>query len=207
MGLGGVEGAALARARSPCRTIRAGATGKNGPSSGHRIALFSCPPAGIPALRGEASPPVALTTIYEISNTFDTEGDAQSVLYEPPPQPLRYRKTMRYLFDYEGETQALDAFVHEVLLDRISQTSHRDAAPLWTGTAFILDYGMKGGALDLEKEAILSYYRKLPSPGFTLNKLTLKTRVYVFGAGADPEVFVKDIVNPAIQNAEVVRAA
>lgn len=148
-----------------------------------------------------------MTTTYEIANKFDTEGDAQSLLYEPPAQPLRYRKTMRYLFDYEGDAKALDAFVHEVLVDRISQTSHQDAKPLWNGTAFILDYGMKGGALDLEKEAILSYYRKLPSPAFKLNKLTLKTRVYVFGEGADADVFVKDIVNPAIQNAEVVRAA
>jgi hypothetical protein len=167
---------------------------------------FQLPRAGIPALPREDFFP-ALTTTYEISNTFDTEGDAQSLLYEPPAQPLRYRKTMRYLFDTEGDAKALDSFVHEVLVDRISQTSHKDTTPLWSGTAFILDYGMKGGALDLEKEAILSYYHKLPSPGFTLNKLTLKTRVYVFGEGADPDVFVKDIVNPAIQNADVVRTA
>jgi len=149
----------------------------------------------------------ALTTTYEISNTFDTEGDAQSLLYEPPAHPLRYRKTMRYLFDFEGDAKALDAFVHQVLVDRISQTSKQDAEPLWSGTAFILDYGMKGGALDLEKEAILSYYRKLPQPGFELKKLTLKTRIYVFGEGAEPETFVRDIVNPAIQNSEVLRAA
>jgi hypothetical protein len=145
-----------------------------------------------------------VTKTYEITGKFESEGNAASLLYAPPAQPLRFRKTMRYLFDYEGEASALDAFVHEVLVDRISQISHEDGQPLWQGTAFILDYGMKGGALDLEKEAILSYYRKLSSPGFTLNKLTLKTRVYVFGEGADPAVFVRDIVNPAIQNSEVL---
>ena len=149
---------------------------------------------------------LALTTTYEITNKFDTEGDAQSLLYEPPAKPLRYRKSMRYIFDYEGDASALDAFVHEVLVDRISQTSQQDAKPLWDGTAFILDYGMKGGALDLEKEAILGYYRTLKSPTFKLNKLTLKTRIYVFGEGADADVFVKDIVNPAIQNSELIHA-
>jgi hypothetical protein len=177
----------------------------NAPGEPLADALFSCPKPAIPPLpRKPFRFPQALTTTYEISNKFDTEGDAQSLLYEPPTKPLRYRKTMRYLFDYEGDGKALDAFVHEVLVDRISQSSQQDAPPLWKGTAFILDYGMKGGALDLEKEAILSYYRKLPKPGFTLNKLTLKTRIYVFGEGADPETFVRDIVNPAIQNSEVV---
>ncbi len=147
-----------------------------------------------------------MTTIYEITNKFDTEGDAQSLLYEPPATPLRYRKTMRYIFDYEGEPRALDAFVHEVLVDRISQMAHQDAKPLWEGTTFILDYGMKGAALDLEKEQILSYYLTLKEPAFTLRKLSLKTRIYVFGEGADPEVFVRDMVNPAIQNSEVVHA-
>lgn len=145
-----------------------------------------------------------MTTDYEIINQFDTEGDAQSLLYEPPAKPLRFRKSMRYRFEYEGSSEALDAFVKEVLVDRISQVAHRDAKPLWRDAAFILDYGMKGGALDLEKEQILSYYRTLPQPGFVLNKLTLTTRVYVFGEGADPAVFVKDIVNPAIQNSEVL---
>ncbi len=156
--------------------------------------------------RKQPSRKPALTTTYEIAGKFDTEGDAQSLLYEPPATPLRYRKTMRYIFDYEGDAKALDSFVHEVLVDGISQTAHQEAKPLWDGTAFILDYGMKGGALDLEKEQILSYYRTLRDPAFTLKKLVLKTRLYVFGEGADVEVFVKDIVNPAIQNSEVVHA-
>lgn len=148
-----------------------------------------------------------MTKTYEITGKFETEGNAASLLYAPPAKPLTFRKTMRYLFDYEGSEEALDAFVHKVLVDQISQVAHNDDKPLWDGTAFILDYGMKSGALDLEKEAILSYYRTLETPGFTLHKLVLRTRVYVFGEGADPAVFVRDIVNPAIQNSEVLRAA
>lgn len=147
-----------------------------------------------------------MTTTFEISNQFDTEGDAQSLLYEPPATPLRFRRTMRYLFDFDGDPGALEAFVREVLVDRISQAVHRDPGPLWDGTSFILDYGMKDGVLDLEKEQILSYYRVLRNPAFTINKLSLQTRLYVFGDGADADTFVKDIVNPAIQASAVIRA-
>lgn len=148
-----------------------------------------------------------MTTTFEISNQFDTEGDAQSLLYEPPARPLRFRRTMRYIFDFDGDPRALKAFVQEVLVDPISQAAHQDPGPLWDGTAFILDYGMKSGVLDLEKEQILSYYRTLKNPAFTINKLSLQTRLYVFGEGAEADMFVKDIVNPAIQASEVVRMA
>ena len=124
-----------------------------------------------------------MTKTYEIAGRFEAEGNAQSLLYAPPPQPLTFRKTMRYVFDFEGSEAALDAFVSRVLVDAISQEEHHDGAPLWPHAAFILDYGMKGGALDLEKEAILNYYRTVREPGFDLKKLILKTRIYVFGDG------------------------
>ncbi|MFZ4767915.1 MAG: hypothetical protein ACOYMN_23450 [Roseimicrobium sp.] len=149
----------------------------------------------------------SVTTTYEISGNFESEGDAQALLYAPPAGPVRYRKTTRYTFVYEGDAGALDRFVDTALVDAISQSAHRDTAPLWQGTAFILDYGMKGGALDLEKEMILSYYRTLKEPGFALTKLTLKTRIYVFGADAEPTAFVRDIVNRAIHTHEVLQAA
>ena len=36
--------------------------------------------------------------------------------------------------------------------------------PLSTGYAFFLDYGMKAGALDHEKETILRLHRSIPPP-------------------------------------------
>ena len=39
------------------------------------------------------------------------------------------------------------------------------------------------------------------------DKLTLRKRVYVFGEGADPAPFVRDVVNPAIHTHEVLKAA
>ena len=148
-----------------------------------------------------------MTKTYEIAGKFETEGNAQSLLYAPPRHPLTFRKTTRYFFDYEGSETELDTFVSTVLVDPISQEEHHDGAPLWPNAAFILDYGMKGGALDLEKEQILSYYRTLKNPGFTIYQLTLKTRLYVFGEGAEPAQFVRDIVNPAIHTHDVLKAA
>lgn len=145
-----------------------------------------------------------MTKTYEITGKFESEGNAQSLLYAPPATPITFRRTTRYLFEYDGSEAALDAFVQKVLVDPISQDYHSDGLPIWGNTTFILDYGMKGGALDLEKETILNYYRRLPEPGFELKKLTLKTRIYVFGEGADASVFVRDIVNPAIHTWEVV---
>ena len=63
--------------------------------------------------------------------------------------------------------------------------------------------GMKAGALDLEKEAILQNYRGRQNMGFTLDGLKITQRVYVFGQG-DKEAlaarFAKDVCNPAIHN-------
>jgi hypothetical protein len=59
----------------------------------------------------------------------------------------------------------------------------------------------------LEKEMILNYFRSMSSPGFEITRLTLRTRIYVFGEGAEPAQFVRDIVNPAIHTHEVLKAA
>jgi hypothetical protein len=101
----------------------------------------------------------------------------------------------------------LEAFVRQVLLDPISQEIRDATTPAFEKAAFVLDYGMKGGALDLEKETILGYFRSLQNPGFTITRLTLRKRIYVFGDNAPDAPFVRDICNPAIHTWEVRRAA
>ena len=147
----------------------------------------------------------ALTSTFEILGKFDTESDSQKLLYAPLSKPLTYRETQCYRLDFEGESAAASAFVGQVLLDPISQELKEGGAPLFPTAAFVLEYGMKGGALDLEKETILGYYRAQPEPGFELSKLTLRKRVYVFGAGADPAPFIRDVCNPAIHTWEVLK--
>ena len=152
-------------------------------------------------------PATAVTHHFEILGKFDTESDCHKLLYAPHPLPLKYREGRLYKIEFEGDAEALTAFVQRVLIDAISQESRTGGQPAFEKAAFVLEYGMKGAALDLEKEMILNYYRSIPNPGFELKKLTLRTRIYVFGEGAEPTQFVRDIVNPAIHTHEVLKAA
>jgi len=144
---------------------------------------------------------------FEIIDRFIEEGDASGLLYAPLSEPLTFRQTRRYEFDADGDPAAVENFVRHTLLDDISQELRAGDDPALDGFRFILDYGMKPGALDLEKEAVVGFYHGLSDPGFTLNSLTIRQRVYVFGQGAgavDPGRFIRDICNPAIQNWSVI---
>jgi hypothetical protein len=152
-------------------------------------------------------PATPVTQIFEILGKFDTESDCHKLLYAPHPLPLKYREGRVYKIEFEGDEAALQAFVDKVLIDSISQEARIGGQPAFEKASFVLEYGMKGAALDLEKEMILNYYRSSPNPGFEIKKLTLRTRIYVFGEGAEPAQFVRDIVNPAIHTHEVLKAA
>ncbi len=143
------------------------------------------------------------TRSFEITGLFDQKSDCHKLLYAPVSHPWTYRESVVYIATFEGAEAALEAFVRRVLLDPISQELRDGGGSAFPEAAFVLEYGMKGGALDLEKEAILAFYRALPDPGFTLTRLVLRRRVYVFGPGADPAPFVKDVCNPAIHTWEV----
>lgn len=142
---------------------------------------------------------------YEIIDRYIDAGDASALLYAPLSEPLTFRKTRRYEFNVDGDAAAVEAFVRHTLLDEVSQELHVGDGPALDGARFVLDYGMKPGALDLEKETIVKFFRGLESSAFSLNSLTIRQRVYVFGEGAaDPKRFIRDICNPAIQNWTVI---
>ena len=148
-----------------------------------------------------------MITTFEITGKFDTESSCHKLLYNPLPKPLNYRETQCYKIEFEGDAAAMKAFVEKLLVDPISQDLHEGGELLFKDTSFVLEYGMKSAALDLEKEMILTYYRTLEKPSFTITKLTLRKRIYVYGKSADPAQFVRDVVNPAIHTHEVLRAA
>jgi hypothetical protein len=139
----------------------------------------------------------------EVSRKNQHAGDADALLYTPLKAGLTSKHSRIYHFDFEGDVAALRGFVHDVLVDEVSQELREGGEPTDHSALFHLDYGMKPGALDLEKEAIMQYYRSRNSAddAFQLNKLEISQRVSIFGSG-DKEVlvgkFVKDIVNPAI---------
>lgn len=145
----------------------------------------------------------------EVTGRFDHAGDANALLYTPLADSLTARHTRRYTVDYEGDEAALVAFLAKVLADPVSHELRTGDAPALDGFAFFLDYGMKAGALDHEKETILAHHQHTPGAGFTITSLRINHRVYLFGgagAAAHADRFVKDIVNPAIHTWQVTAA-
>ena len=141
-----------------------------------------------------------MSLTVEVISRYEQEEDCGKLLYAPLSDPLTFRKSRVYLFDFEGDPEDALAFARKVLVDSYSQDAHTDGVPFFPECRFFLDYGMKPGALDLEKEAILAYYRGLEEKKFQLTDLTLRTRIYVFGdpGAARSEPFLRDVVNPAI---------
>ncbi len=138
----------------------------------------------------------------EVIGRFDGAGDCDKLLYAPLGRKLRFRHSRVYQLDFDGDAEAVERFVRRVLVDRVSQDLHLGGEPGLQGWLFHLDYGMKPGALDLEKEAVCRYHGELSDPGFEMRSLAISQRIYVFGDDPADEVpidrFVRDIVNPAI---------
>ena len=146
-----------------------------------------------------------MKAVFEISDRYIEAGDASALLYAPLKEALTYRGTRRYEFEFEGDLSAVESFVRHTLLDEVSQEIHEGEDPALSGFQFLLDFGMKPGALDLEKETVVKYYRGIPEPGFELTGLTIRQRIYVFGeAEADSDRFIRDICNGAIHNWHVI---
>jgi hypothetical protein len=148
----------------------------------------------------------------EVTGRFDHDGDANKLLYAPSTEGLRFRESRRYTVEYTGSSASLGAFLQRVLADSTSHSLTVGDSPALTGFAFHLDYGMKPGALDLEKETIMQYFHGLENPDFQIQSLKIQRRIYVFGASpesaaTEAEKFVRDIVNPAIHHHQVQLAS
>lgn len=134
-------------------------------------------------------------------------GDADALLYTPLKAGLTMKHSRIYHFDSEGDAAALMEFARAVLVDEVSQEMSLDSPPAVQGALFHIDYSMKPGALDLEKEAIMNYYRGRSGDVFVLRQLHIAQRIYIFGNGDVDTLsarFVKDIVNPAIHKHQVI---
>lgn len=148
----------------------------------------------------------------EVIGRFDHAGDANRLLYTPLAKALTVRGTRRYLVDFTGDEEALKSFLAKVLADPVSHELRTGEAPALGGYSFFLDYGMKAGALDHEKETILRLHRDSPPAGFEIQNLRINHRLYLFDDAASADTpaladrFVKDIVNPAIHTWQVTAA-
>lgn len=146
----------------------------------------------------------------EVHRKNQHASNADALLYTPMHAGLTAKHSRVYRFEYDGDEAALITFAKEVLQDAVSQETHIGEEAAISGALFHLDYGMKAGALDLEKEAVMNYYknRNSKSDSFTIKSLTISQRYYIFGNGNADELsprFVKDMVNPAVHKYSVAK--
>ena len=131
------------------------------------------------------------TLTFEVFSRFQSATDANKLLYTPITDKLTYNHTRLYTVECEGD----------VLVDPISQKVEEGGAPALEGELFCISYGIKKGALDLEKEAILTNYAGRKGLPFSLTSLKITQKIYIFGEG-DKEAlsarFCNDVCNPAI---------
>ena len=138
---------------------------------------------------------------FEVTSRFQNVANADSLLYTPINAGLQFRTSRVYTVEISGDLDQARNYLKSVLVDPIAQNVSSQEAPMLSGALFIIDYGMKPGALDLEKEAILQNYRGRIGLPFTIDQLKITQRVYIFGDGDKDALqarFVRDICNPAI---------
>lgn len=148
-----------------------------------------------------------MTLTFEVISRFQEAVDADKLLYTPIKAGLTARHSRFYTVEASGDTEAARQYLLGVLVDAIAQETSETGTPILTGDLFHIDYSMKPGALDLEKQAILENYRGRKNLPFSLDSLTITQRVYLFGEGDTEKLsalFIKDICNPAIHRWTVV---
>ncbi len=139
------------------------------------------------------------TLSAEVVGNYDTKGDANKLVYAPLDTPGEFRRTRVYTLEYEGEEADAQAFVKRVLLDAYAEDVSFSGEPAIDGFSFYLDYRMRPGALDLEKEAILTSHRGARNKSIEIKSLTLTQRIYLFAdAALTPDRFIRDVCNSAI---------
>ena len=141
------------------------------------------------------------TLSFEVFSRFQAAVDANKLLYTPIADALTYNHTRLYTVECEGDVEAARDYMRRVLVDPISQQVEEGGQPALSGELFCISYGIKKGALDLEKEAIMANYAGRKGLPFTLTALTITQKIYIFGQGDKAALaarFCKDVCNPAI---------
>lgn len=141
------------------------------------------------------------TLTFEVFSRFQSATDANKLLYTPLAERLTYHHTRLYTVECDGDEEAAREYMRRVVADPISQRVEEGGSPALTGELFRISYGIKKGALDLEKEAILANYSGRKGLPFTISALTITQNIYVFGRGDKESLaarFCNDVCNPAI---------
>ena len=92
----------------------------------------------------------------EVVGKFGSKEDANKLLYAPITTAATFRKSRVYQLQFDGDEDEAKAFINRCLVDQYADEVSFDQDSYFNEYQFHIDYGMKPGALDLEKEAILS---------------------------------------------------
>lgn len=93
-----------------------------------------------------------MTLHFEVISRFQAAANADALLYTPLNAGLTFRRSRVYTVEINGDEQKAREYLLSVLVDPISQECTEQNAPILEGALFTIDYGMKAGALDLEKK-------------------------------------------------------
>lgn len=93
-----------------------------------------------------------MTLHFEVISRFQAAASADALLYTPLNAGLTFRRSRVYTVEITGDGQKAREYLLSVLVDPISQECTEQNAPILEGALFTIDYGMKAGALDLEKK-------------------------------------------------------
>lgn len=144
-----------------------------------------------------------MTLHFEVISRFQAAANADALLYTPLNAGLTFRRSRVYTVEITGDEQKARDYLLSVLVDPIAQECSEQDAPILTGALFTIDYGMKAGALDLEKEAILQNYRRPQEHGLHPGRAedhAARVRFRPGGPGELSKRFAKDVCQPAIHN-------
>jgi hypothetical protein len=100
----------------------------------------------------------------EVVGKFESEQDTSKLLYAPLEQAATFRKSRVYQIEYDGTQDQARSFVLKSLVDRYAEEVSFSEESYYKNFKFYIDYGMKPGALDLEREAIISSQKKVLMP-------------------------------------------
>lgn len=140
-----------------------------------------------------------MQSVFELVNRHQPWRDARGLRYAPDSDGCQYRLTRQYRIAFDGDPDAVRAFVREVLQDEVSDSLCENQAAALEPYRYIVDITLRPGCLDLEKEAVRRAIQDRNDSAWSLQELDVAHRVYLRGEQTiDADSYVRDMVNPVI---------
>jgi phosphoribosylformylglycinamidine (FGAM) synthase PurS component len=141
----------------------------------------------------------------EVVDRFEDSRPAREYVYSPVPEDCELRETRVYRIEGPDDTDRLETFVENTLVDPVSQTWSLEAGehePVLENFDSVIDVSLKADVLDLEAEYLMEYCEHAGDDSeFCVTGITIVTRYYLTADNPDGDLVdgvVRDLVNPVI---------